>query len=390
MDTGKRKVLAVTGARSEYDLMSSVYRRLQNDAAFDFRIVVTGPHLSEKYGLTAENISEDGFPIEARLYNLVDSDKRMGRVISIGNQIPLLAHTFDRVRPDLVLVAGDREESISTAMSCAFLDIPVAHFFGGDIAKDGNIDNSTRYATSKFSHLHFVTLERHKENLIRMGEDSWRIHVVGNPAIERFLETPDLSKTELARHFDLPNLHQYCVLIQHPIISEVEKQKWQIQETLKAISASGILCFINYPNSDAGNHEIIEAYKSIVAQHPDKFVLFKNLDRLRYVNLLRHANFMLGNSSSGLLEAPSIGLPAINIGKRQRGRVHGDNMIFVDHNNDQITQAIHRAMTDESFIAKARSGSNPYGDGNSSAKVIDVLRTVDLFNHTLIYKNITY
>ena len=384
-------MIAVTGARSEYDLMYSVYKALASDERFDFSIIVAGPHLSERFGFTAQHIEGDGFPIEQRIFNLIDSNQKIGRVISVGHQISALAQVLDRCRPDIVLVAGDREEAITTTMTGAYLDIPVAHFFGGDIAKDGNIDNSVRYAAGKFAHLHFTTLPEHKQNLLRLGEDDWRIHVVGNPALDRFLSTAALSKNDVAKCFNLSmdESERYFVLIQHSIITEVHKQREHIRITLDALRDFGVRTFLNYPNSDAGNFEIIEAYHEYEANFPNIFRVFKNLDREIYVNLLRHAALLLGNSSSGLLEAPSLGLAAINIGNRQRGRAHGKNVVFVDNDARQIKQAIEFALADKAFRTGVAQKQNPYGDGRSAERVVSALATVN-FTESLIHKNITY
>jgi GDP/UDP-N,N'-diacetylbacillosamine 2-epimerase (hydrolysing) len=385
----KRKIIAVSGARSEYDLMFSIYEKLNQREDIEFSIVITGPHLSEKYGITADYIEKDNFAISDKIYNLIDSDQKLARIASIGNQIPLLVQTLSREKPDIVLVAGDREEAISVTMTCAYMDVAVAHFFGGDIAKDGNIDNSVRYAASKFAHLHFTTLAQHKENLLRLGEEDWRINVIGNPALDKFLKIDVLSRRELLTHFNLDVEKKYCVLIQHSIITEADEQRLRILETLDAIVESGHFCFINYPNSDAGSAEIIKAYDEYLLKYPKQFMLFKNLDRLYYVNLLRNAAFLIGNSSSGLLEAPSFGLAAINVGSRQRGRVHGDNVIFVDNKKEEIQQAISFLLGDDDFKIKLNKKWNPYGEGNSSDKAVEVLCNIKI-NKELIYKNITY
>jgi GDP/UDP-N,N'-diacetylbacillosamine 2-epimerase (hydrolysing) len=387
----RMKIVAVTGARSEYDLMYSIYEKLNAHDQFDFSILVTGPHLSENFGSTVDYIIRDGFRIEDQLFNLVDSNKRIGRILSLGYQIPALAHAFNRVRPDLVLVAGDREEAMSVTMTSAYMDIPVAHFFGGDIAKDGNIDNAVRYASGKFAHLHFVTVDRHRETLLKLGEDDWRIHVIGNPALDRLLSTVSLSKKEVFARIKA-NFNEdapYAVVIQHSIISEVELQKEHIVETLEAIVTSGLRCFLNYPNSDPGNFDIIQAYDRYERMYPDQFKTFKNLDRDTYVNLLRHAAVLVGNSSSGLLEAPSLKLPAVNVGKRQRGRLHGENVLFVDNDREQIAHAIELVLTDPGFRKKLEESENPYGDGNSSDKVIRTLESLSI-DDQLIHKNITY
>lgn len=386
----KRKILAVTGARSDYDLLFSVYQKLNEDSRFDFQVLITGPHLSEKYGLTAQYVEKDDFFVADKVFNLIDSDKKLGRAISIGNQITGLAQSFSRINPDIILVAGDREESISVALTGAYLDIPVAHFFGGDIARDGNIDNSTRYATSKYAHIHFPSLVQHKETLLKLGEDDWRIFPVGNPAIDRLLSTNILSRENVFIKLRNRKVQEnYCVLIQHSIITQVEEQREHIRITLEAILKYEGHCFINFPNSDAGSDEIIKAYQEYSKKYPEKFTLFQNLDREAYVSLLAHAEFLIGNSSSGVVEVASLGLPAINIGMRQRGRLHGDNVIFVDNNIDQIGDAIQKVQNDRDFIKKVREKKNPYGKGDSAEKVVQVLSEL-IFDKNLIYKNITY
>lgn len=385
----KRTILAVTGARSEYDILFPILEKLNKDSDFELQILVTGAHLLEKYGKTINLIEKDGFVIADRINNLLESDEKKARVISLGNQIPAFAETFDRIKPDILLVVGDREEAISVSLTGAYMDIPVAHIAGGDIAKDGNIDNSVRYATSKFAHIHFTILEQHKQTLLKLGEDEWRIFTVGNPALDRFLSTPKLTREQISNtiNFDITT-DNYLVLIQHPIITEVEKESKHIRETLNAIVESGYKCLINYPNSDAGNYAIIEAYEEYAKKHEQLFV-FKNLDRLNYVNILRNSSCLLGNSSSGIIEAPSFGLPVINIGARQRGRIHANNVIFVNNDKNEILTAIKKSVTDTSYIDYVKSLKNPYGEGDSSQKIVDILRNIKI-DTNLIHKNITY
>ncbi len=385
-----RKIIAVSGARSDYDLLFSVYVQLNRDERFDFSMLITGPNLSDNYGYTAQFIENDGFKIAGRVFNLIDSNKKIGRIISIGLQIPSLANILLQEKPDLVLVAGDREEAISVTMTCAYMDIAVAHFFGGDIAKDGNIDNSVRYAASKFAHLHFPSLPQHRDTLLKLGEDDWRIFVVGNPALDRLLSVKKIPKNELLRRVGArADIDAFCVLIQHPIITQVDAQFHHIRLTLDALLESGLHCLINYPNSDAGSLQIIEAYQEYVQRYPAQFTLFQNLDRETYVNLLRQAKFLLGNSSSGIVEVGSLGLPAINIGERQRGRLHGDNVVFVDNDKEQILDAIAFVQTDGAFLERVRKKENPYGKGRSAELVLEVLANIAI-DEILIHKNISY
>uniref|UniRef100_UPI004047258B UDP-N-acetylglucosamine 2-epimerase n=1 Tax=Algoriphagus sp. TaxID=1872435 RepID=UPI004047258B len=387
----KKKIIAVTGARSDYDLLYAVYKKLHEDPNFDFSLIITGPNLSETFGYTSQWIEKDGFKVACKIFNLVDSSQRIGRIVSIGNQISVLANVLLNENPDLVLVAGDREESISVTMTCAYLDIAVAHFFGGDVAKDGNIDNSTRYAASKYAHIHFPSLEEHRNNLLKMGEEDSRIFVVGNPALDRIKEIPIFSKNELYKELDVANknINNYCVLIQHSIITQVELQTEHIKITLDSILKFDLHCFINYPNSDPGSSDIVKIFIEYSNKYPDKFTLFKNLDRVIYINLLRNSQFLIGNSSSGLLEVATLKLAAINVGDRQRNRLHAENVLFVDNDLIEISNAINKVLYDKEFHKILSNVVNPYGDGFSSNKIVKVLSDIKV-DSNLIHKNITY
>lgn len=387
----KRKIIAVSGARSEYDLLYNVYNKLNQDGNFDFSIIISGPNLSDTFGYTAKFIEDDKFKIAGYIFNSIDSNQKIGRIISLGLQIPSLANLLFNEKPDIVLVAGDREEAISVTMTCAYLDIPVAHFFGGDIVKNGHIDNSVRYAATKFAHIHFPSLPEHKETLLKLGEDDWRIYVVGNPALDRLVSTTEIPKMEIFENLSVlnKNIDKYCVVIQHPSVSNDAEQALQIRMTLDALLETDIHSFINYPNSDAGFGEILKAYQEYSSKYPDKFTLFKNLDRINYINLLRYADFLIGNSSSGIVEVASLGLPAINIGNRQQARLHGANVLFTEYNKIDIKLAIQKALTDEVFKAKVALKVNPYGEGNSAEKVVKVLSEIKI-DTSLIHKSITY
>jgi GDP/UDP-N,N'-diacetylbacillosamine 2-epimerase (hydrolysing) len=384
----KRKIIAVTGARSEYDILSPLLHLLNKDEAFELSVIATGSHLSEKFGNTIQFIQKDGFKICEQIKNLDESNEKIARIISLGNQINPLAKTFEREKPDLVIVVGDREEAITVAIVCAYMDIAVAHIAGGDIAKDGNIDNSTRYAASKYAHLHFTILEEHKNTLLKLGEDDWRIFTVGNPALDKFISTLPLSLAEINSKLKSNIPDDFCLVIYHPIITEFEKEKQHAKTFFSALRKSGKYFVINSPNSDAGHDSIMSEIENFKQEYLNIYQ-FKNLERDVYVNLMRHAKMMIGNSSSGIIEAPSLGLPVINVGQRQRGRFHANNVTFVDVDEEQILNAI-KNITDENEIKnRLLQCPNPYGNGNSSEKIIEVLKSIKI-DSTLLHKNITY
>jgi GDP/UDP-N,N'-diacetylbacillosamine 2-epimerase (hydrolysing) len=386
----KRKIIFVTGARSEYDIMYPVLCQLKNINIIDLKLVVTGSHLSDKFGKSIVNIENDGFVVCEKIYNLISSNEKISRILSLSNQISVLAHTLNREKPDIVVVVGDREEAISVTLTCAYLSIPVAHLAGGDVANDGNIDNAVRYAASKFSNIHFPFLKQHADVLKKLGEEDFRIYCHGNPALDKFINSEfiERSKLKILDNF-ISEDEPYLILIQHPIITESDSTFNQIKETLEGILKSNYKCFINYPNSDPGNHDIIIQINEYARIHPNRFKVFKNLDRVTFINLLRHASCLVGNSSSGIIEAPSIFLPVVNVGTRQRDRVSAGNVIYVDYNSRLVNDAIIKSVTDLDYRSNLKTLKNPYGDGNSAYKIANTLSEIEI-NDQLIYKNITY
>ena len=383
-----RKVLGVTGIRSEYDIMSSVFRAINNHPNLDLQLVVTGAHLSEAYGYTIDEIHKDGFVVADEIESLLNGDQASCRVKGLAVQLQGLVQTVIRVKPDILLVLGDREEAMPTALVGAYMNIPVAHLCGGDRVI-GNVDDQVRHAVTKLSHLHLVTNRESFERILRLGEQPFRIFEVGNPGLDRLLEVPVIDAAELSicLGFTIVEGEPLVMLIQHVISTESNQAYEQMKISLDAVSELGIKTILSYPNSDAGGQQMIRAiheYDSL----PFLFVA-KNIPRLEFVNLMRRASCLLGNSSAGILEAPLLKLPVINVGNRQRGRLHAENVKFVPHDKDQIIAAIRRAIYDKSYRNSVATCSNPYGDGKSSARVADILAEISI-DDTLLIKDITY
>ena len=386
----KRKIIFVTGARSEYDIMYPVLTELNNRNNIELKLIVTGSHLSDEYGKTIVNIENDEFVICEKIYNLISSNEKISRILSLSNQISILAHTLNREKPDIVVVVGDREEAISVSLTCAYLSIPVAHFAGGDIANDGNIDNAVRYATTKFSNIHFPFLEQHADVLKKLGEEDFRIFCHGNPALDKFINCDfiDRSNLQILDQFIIDE-EKFLILIQHPIITDTSSSLQQIEETLEGILKTKYKCFINYPNSDPGNYHIINKINDYKNKYPKFFKVFKNLDRLNFINLLRHSSCLVGNSSSGIIEASSIYLPVVNVGSRQRDRISAGNVIYVDYDRHSISESILKSVNDINYRSYIKTLKNPYGDGHSAINIANTLTDI-IIDDRLIFKNITY
>ena len=383
-----RLILGVTGIRSDYDIMSSVFRAIKSHPNLELRLIATGAHLSEEYGNTIDDIYNDGFEIEEKIESLISGDALSSRVKGLGVQLQGLVQSVDRIKPDFLLVLGDREESITTALVGAYMNIPVAHLCGGDRAI-GNVDDQVRHAVTKLAHLHFVTNNESATRVAKMGEQAFRIFNVGNPGLDRLVEIPFLNSKQLSNSlvFEIEDNEPLILLIQHAISSETKEAYKQMRETLEAIQDLKIKTILTYPNSDAGGQQMIRAIKefdSLPFLH-----IAKNIPRLEFINLMRRASCMIGNSSAGILEAPILKLPVINIGNRQRGRLHSENVEFVSHNKLEIIFAIKKAIYNQTYRDIVSRCSNPYGDGKSSKRIADILSSIAI-EEKLLIKDITY
>jgi GDP/UDP-N,N'-diacetylbacillosamine 2-epimerase (hydrolysing) len=385
---GKKLVLGVTGIRSEYDIMSSVFRAIADHPALDLQLVVTGAHLADAFGHTADEIRADGFVVADEIESLLNGDQASFRVKGLAIQLQGLVQTVARVKPDILLVLGDREESMTTALVGAYMNIPVAHIAGGDRVI-GNVDDQIRHAVTKLAHLHFVTNRESAQRILHLGEQPFRVFDVGNPGLDRLLEVPAISADELSRRlgFAITDGEPLVMLIQHVISTEIDQAYEQMKTSLEAVREFGVKTVLSYPNSDAGGQQMIRAIREFESL-PFLYAA-KNIPRLEFVNLMRRASCLLGNSSAGILEAPLLKLPVINVGNRQRGRLHAENVEFVPHNKDRIIEALRQAIFDPEYRKTVAACANPYGDGHSSVRIADLLATTPLDDKLLI-KDITY
>ncbi len=384
-----RRVVGITGSRSEYDCMVSVYRAVAEHPGLSLSLVVTGAHLSKHYGLTVQEIEKDGFVIAEMVESLLNGDRDVTRVKSAGIQLYGLAQAIDRLRPDILIVFGDREESITTALVGAYLNIPVAHVSGGDRVI-GNVDDSVRHAVTKLAHLHFATNGASMERILRLGEQPFRVFNTGNPALDRLADTELMGREELLHWYGFSKsewTRHLLVVIQHVISSEIDKAYHQMSATMEAVKELECNAVVIYPNSDAGSQDIIRCLHA----HEDlaHIKIHRHVGRKEFVNTLRHASCLVGNSSAGLLEAPFLRLPAVNVGNRQQGRMHADNVQFVPHDKDQIKQAILKACGDSEYRKKIEACPSPYGDGKSGERIASILASIPL-DANLLTKDITY
>jgi UDP-N-acetylglucosamine 2-epimerase (non-hydrolysing)/GDP/UDP-N,N'-diacetylbacillosamine 2-epimerase (hydrolysing) len=356
--------------------MSSLYRTLANDPNYDFKLVVGGAHLSKTYGMSIVHIHEDKLPILIAVESLVDGDSKADRLKSASNYLAGIIDVVAEWSPDIIMYAGDREEVWIGAMLGIYLGIPTMHFYGGDHTLSGYVDNPVRHATSKLSTMNVVATEEHRKRLLSIGEPSDRIFVSGNLSLDNFVSTRVIPLEKLRETIGLPeDFSEFALLIFHPIISEELNAKDYLETILTSCLKEGLKVCVGYPNTDPANRgliEVIDNYKN------DKRVFsYKNLSRADFISLYRHSQFIIGNSSSGILEAASIPLGAIDIGSRQVGRLAGENVVRCGFESSQICGAIKKVRSSD-FQSKIKRVTNPYGNGQSTQKVINFLNRISL------------
>ena len=379
-----RTVFYITGSRAEYGVMKSVLETINMHPYLELSLVVTGMHLMNEFGYSVQQIRKDGFKVECEIEFKYLNDDGKSMIKSVGDLIIHFADLFERKKPDIIFVEGDRSEMLAAAMVGGFMNIPVVHSSGGDIS--GSIDNSIRHAITRFAHIHFPITNESTERLLKMGEESWRIHMFGTPGIDiemqKTMEPMDVMK-KLGFQLEKPLI----LVIQHPVTTESEDAGWQMEETLRTVCELNEQTVLIYPNSDAGSHKIIEVIENY--NLPNNIKLFKNLDREFFLNIMKYSSVIVGNSSSALVEAPYFNLPSVNIGSRQNGREKSNNVIDVNHNKEEIKDAIIRAINDKDFKENIKKYKSPYSGIDVGQKIAEFLANVDI-NKKLLQKKLTY
>jgi len=383
MSTSPRRVGVVTVSRSDYGHLHPVLDAIRRSPDLELMLFVAGMHLEPRFGDTVRDIEADGFAIAERVPMLDGGDSPEAVAAATGRGVEGFARVFARQRPDLLVVLGDRFEMLAAAVAALPFALPVAHIHGGEVS-EGAMDNQIRHAITKLAHLHFASAVEHAQRIARMGEEAWRIHTVGGPGLDRLVAMEPLSRRVLAAELDISERGPWLLVTFHPVTLEYRDTGAHVDELLAALEKAEGTLVITYPNADTAGQLVIERIEEFAGRHPTRCRLVRNLGERRYLSLLRHADVMVGNSSSGLIEAPSFGLPVVNIGARQRGRLRGANVIDVEPARDEILRAIETAQT-SAFRARAGAEGNPYGDGRAAPRIVDVLRTVPL-NARLVQK----
>lgn len=363
------QVCVITGSRAEYGLLKLLLFRLRDNSDVDLKLVVTGTHLSKDFGNTQKEIQDDGFKSYIKIPIIIDNDSKEGMALSVGNAITEFAKLFTYYKPDIIIVLGDRFEIFAASIAAHLISIPVAHISGGDIT-EGAVDDAIRHCLTKLSYLHFTGCEESAKRVIQMGEEPNRVFNVGELGVENCIKMKLMSKMQLENDLNFNGINEnYAVVTFHPVTMENNTVVEQIYELIKAMDAfKNISYIITMANADAGGRRINNIWIE-EGRKRKKWLVVPSLGVLRYLSAIKYARLVIGNSSSGIIEAPSMGTPTINIGDRQKGRMMANSVICCRPIKEEIINAINYVLTDE-FQKNMSEIKSPFGDGNTSEQIV--------------------
>ena len=371
------KICVVTGSRAEYGLLSRLMQMIQEDSGQKLQVIATNKHLSPEYGLTYHEIEKDGFFINKKVEMLLSSDTANGTAKSVGLATIGFADAYEDLKPDLLLVLGDRYEILSAVTTALFYKIPVAHLHGGEIT-EGAYDDAIRHAITKMSHLHFTSTEEYRKRVIQLGENPERVFNVGAIGIDNIKHLKLLSRDVLERELQFLLKEQTILVTYHPVTLDENDTRMQFQCLLNVLNdRQDIRIIFTLPNSDTGGRVIIPMIQDFVKCNKDRAIAFASLGSLRYLSVLRCVSAVVGNSSSGIIEAPSFGIPTLNIGNRQKGRIVARSVLQCEISEQAIRAGLEIVLAN-SFLQLARNVINPYEQKNTAVKIRDVLKTYPL------------
>lgn len=373
-----RRICVVTGSRAEYGLLRWIMQGIKSEPSLTLQLIVTGMHLSPEFGLTYKEIEQDGFCIDRKIEMLTSSDTSTGIAKSMGLGLIGFADAVTELNPDLLLLLGDRFEIFAAASTALVSRIPVAHIHGGEIT-EGAFDDALRHSVTKMAHLHFVANETYRLRVVQLGEQPNRVFTVGGLGVDGISRVPLLSKSELEARLDFRFGARNLLITFHPVTLGLETAPNQMKELLAALAdLTDTHLIFTLPNADPSGRELIAMVEDFVRQKPNAKA-FTSLGQTNYLSCVTQVDGVIGNSSSGLLEVPTLKKPTINIGDRQAGRLQAESVVNCDPTREDIGLAIRRIYSAE-FTESLRNVNNPYGDSGASTKVIDVLKRVDLTN----------
>jgi UDP-hydrolysing UDP-N-acetyl-D-glucosamine 2-epimerase len=383
----KRKVAVFTGNRAEYGLQYPILKAISEHPDLEYQLLVSGAHLEDDFGKTLEEIRTDGFIIHAEVEIEMSSDSNRATAYAIGSGVLAISAVLETLRPDIVMVYADRFEGFAAVIAASQMNIPTAHIEGGDLTEGGALDDSVRHAMTKLAHLHFTTNQQATNRILAMGEEAWRVHTVGFPAIDLISSGNFASADECQQRLKLDLKKPIILFTQHSVTTEFAAASGQVESSLNAmrkLAAEGVQVVLTYPNNDAGGRTIIALLNKLDREGLTGIQMHRSLGRYLYHGILALARdfeirvVCVGNSSSGIKETPVFGCPTVNIGSRQEGRLRGENVIDVGYSSAELITAINHCLHDEAFRKVARNTVNPYYIGDAGKKICNILASVTL------------
>ena len=372
-----KNVCFITGSRADYDLLNNLIQVFKKKNGIDYNIIVTGSHFSRKHGYSIKNIIADKHKIYSKInlnfkeFSNVDIAKYTGKAIIKSSKI------LSNLKPNLVFLLGDRYEIFSFAVSCLFLNIPIAHIFGGELTQ-GAFDDTIRHSISKMSMFHFVSNEKYRKRVIQLGEDPKRVFNVGGISVDNVINSKKLNRSDIEKKLNFKFLEKNILITFHPETLELQNTVRNFKIILNSLKKIKNTLFIfTYPNADTNNTDISKMIEKFVHNNTTISKSFKNLGRVLYLSILQEVDCILGNSSSGILEAPALKTPTINMGERQSGREMASSIIRCKYNSTNIINSIKKIKS-KNFLKKLISINNPYGNGESSNKIYSIVKKISL------------
>jgi len=393
----KKTIAIFTGNRAEYGLQFPILRAVKNHPDLEYKLLVSGAHLDDNFGRTLEEIENDGFTIDAEIDIEMDANSLFSTAQAIGSGIINISKTLAEIKPDMMVVYADRFEGLAAVIASTQMNIPTAHIEGGDLTEGGALDDSVRHAMSKLSHIHFTTNQQASNRILGMGEEEWRVHTVGFPAIDLISESNYAKDKEIEKLLNLDVSKPIVLFTQHSVTTEFDQSKDQLAPSLEAIkqlASDGVQVILTYPNNDAGGKKIIDELINFKEEGIQNTQVHISLGRYLYHGVLglsldKNKNIAcLGNSSSGLKESPAFNCPTVNIGSRQDGRLRGENVIDAKYDAADIYKATNKCLFDKGFRETCINAENPYWLGDAGPKIADILANTVL-NKELIRKKMT-
>lgn len=371
-----RKICVVTGTRAEYGLLSGLMRVIQTDPLLELQVIATNMHLSPEFGLTYREIENDGFVINKKVEMLLSADTATSVVKSLGLGMIGFADAYDDLKPDLIVVLGDRYEMLGAVSSALFFQIPVAHISGGDVT-EGAYDDAIRHSITKMSHLHFTSTEAYRKRVIQLGEQPSAVFNVGSTGLDNIRQMELLSREVLEESLGFALGEKSMLITYHPVTLENQTAARQMEALLRAVDDTDYRIIFTKPNSDSDGRVIVSMIDDYVKNHPERSVAFTSLGYLRYLSALQYVDVVVGNSSSGIIEVPSFGIPTVNIGDRQKGRLRADSVIDCAPEEAAIRAAL-KEVEAPAFREKARRTVNPYEQPDTVQRIFEQIKNYPL------------